>query len=92
MYAVFDTYANKLDADQHGHLKVYATEKAARRRAQDFNRSVYPKLDRMAVIKVDVRPEIVWGKPNFTLFKGTLKCIFTLLFFTTTTRPTTKFF
>ena len=65
MYALYDTYGNKLDYDQYGHLKLYGNEKAARRRAQSENNSVYPKMDRYAVIKVNPQMDIVWGKPNY---------------------------
>lgn len=65
MFAVFDTLENKLDADQYGHVKVYSTEKAARRRAQSHNTAVYPRMNRFGTIKVNLSPEIVWGKPNY---------------------------
>ena len=66
MFAVYDTYNSSLAYDRYDHLKLYATEKAARRRAQSDNNAVYPKMDRYAVVRVNVEPEVVWGKVNFT--------------------------
>ena len=65
MWGIYDTYSNQLDVDQYDHLKLYSTEKAARRRAQSGNNSVYPKMDRYAIIRVTVTKDIVWGKPNY---------------------------
>ena len=64
MYAVYDLIKDRIDQDEHGHVKIYSGEKAARRRAQSLNNSVAPKMEMYGIIKVAMRPEMIQGSPN----------------------------
>jgi len=63
MYLVFDKLNNRPDFDQYGHLKVYATKAAAKRRAGSENNACCPKLNRFAVAPVTLRLEYAQGRP-----------------------------
>lgn len=66
MYIVIDTYSKNVRQpvafDQYGHVKVYATEKAARRKANSDNNAVSPKMDRYEVGYVNLALEFDQGR------------------------------
>jgi len=63
MFLVFDKVKNQPDFDQYGHVKVYSTKAAAKRRAGSGNNACCPKLDRFAVAPVTLRLEYDQGRP-----------------------------
>lgn len=69
MFIVFDKVKNQPDVDQYGHVKVYSTEAAAKRRAGSENNACCPKLDRFAVAPVSLRFQYDQGKIIYTSIK-----------------------
>ena len=65
MHAVFDIRKNKLYADKYGHVKLYASKAAAKRKARALNNRTTPPLPRMGVIEVTPKIDMHWGKPDF---------------------------
>jgi hypothetical protein len=68
MFLVFDTFSNAPDFDQYGHVKVYSTEKAARRAVSRQNSAAAPaypgeKFRRWAVAPVTLRLQYDQGRP-----------------------------
>lgn len=67
MFIVFDTLRGTADFDQHGHVKIYATEIAARRAASRNNSAVAPaypgeRFRRWAVAPATIRFEYDQGR------------------------------
>jgi hypothetical protein len=55
MFVVFDKFKNEIGKDGHGHFKVYSNRQSAHRKAENENRSVYPKIDRWEAREVIVQ-------------------------------------
>lgn len=63
MFLVFDKVKGGPMTDGFGHVKVYATEAAAKRRAGSENNACVPKIYRFAVAPVTLRFEYDQGRP-----------------------------
>jgi len=62
MFLVFDKVKNQAMTDGFGHVKVYATKAAAKRRAGSENNACVPKLSRFVVAPVTLRFDYLRGK------------------------------